>query len=50
MKLSRKDMRVLNKIAREQYGCKFNDLDILEQDEVFLYAEANWLVSGRCAA
>ena len=44
MKFNKKQMRVLNKIAREWYAQKFNDLDLLEQDEVYGYAERNWLV------
>ena len=44
MKFNKKQMKALNKIAREWYGCKFDNLDILDQDEVYFYAEGNWLL------
>jgi len=44
MKLSKKQKNALNKVAREWHGCKFDDLDILDQDEVYCYAEMNWLL------
>lgn len=44
MKLNKKQMRALNKVAREWHGCRFNELDILDQDEVYIYAKGNWLL------
>lgn len=37
------EMRVLNKLAKKFYGCKFKDLDEEEQDEIYCYAEDNEL-------
>ena len=33
---SKEEMKVLNKVAKDFYGCKFNDLDFEEQDEILL--------------
>ena len=35
------EMKVLNKAAKEIYGCKFSDLDYEEQDEIYCYCEEN---------
>ena len=36
---SKEEMKVLNKLAKEIYGCKFSDLDFEEQDEIYCMAE-----------
>ena len=41
---SAEEMKVLNKIAKDWYGCKFKDLNSEEQDEVYCYAEDNNLL------
>ena len=41
---SKEEMKVLNKVAKDFYGCKFNDLDFEEQDEIYCYAEDNGLL------
>lgn len=35
---SKREMKVLNKIAKEWFGCEFNDLDFEDQDEIYCYA------------
>lgn len=39
-----KEMKVLDKIAKEWFGCKFNSLDYEDQDEVYCYAADNELL------
>lgn len=41
---SKEEMKVLNKIAKDWHGCKFNDLDFEEQDTIYCYAEDNGLL------
>lgn len=41
---SKETMKVLNKIAKKMFGCKFNDLDPDDQDAVYCYAEDNELL------
>ena len=41
---SKEEMKVLNKIAKDFFGCKFKDLDFEEQDEIYCYAEDNGLL------
>jgi hypothetical protein len=38
---SKEEMKVLNQIAKDWHGCKFNDLDFEEQDAIYCYAEDN---------
>lgn len=41
---SKEEMKVLNKVAKDLYGCKFNELDFEDQDEIYCYAEDNGLL------
>lgn len=38
---SNEEMKVLNKIAKEWFGCKFEELNFEEQDQIYCYAEEN---------
>ena len=42
--LDKEEMKVLNKVAKDLYGCKFNELDFEDQDEIYCYAEDNGLL------
>jgi hypothetical protein len=41
---TKKEMKVLNKIAQDWIGANFNDLDFEQQDEIYSYAEDNGLL------
>lgn len=36
---TKKEMEVLNKVARDWFGCDFDDLDFEDQDQIYCYAE-----------
>lgn len=39
--MTNKEMKVLNKIANEWFGCDYDNLDYEEQDQIYCYAEEN---------
>lgn len=41
---SKEEMKVLNKLAKKVYGCKFDDLDFDDQDAIYCMAEDNGLL------
>ena len=41
---SKEELKVLNRIAKDLYGCKFSDLDFKDQDAIYCYAEDNGLL------
>ncbi len=40
---TKEEMKVLNKIAKDWFGCNFTDLGFKEQDQIYCYAEENYL-------
>ncbi len=38
------EMKVLNKIAKDWFGCEFNSLGFEDQDAIYCYAEENDLL------
>lgn len=42
--MTKEEIKVLDKVAKDLYGCTYSQLDFEKQDEVYILAEENGLM------
>lgn len=42
--MTKEEIKVLDRVSKDIYGCKYSELDFEKQDEIYVIAEENGLM------